>query len=335
MNLKNQGIVLIADYVDNHNICDIYSNDLECPSRSYYDSVYNSLTRLSSKVYTYREPKDFMDNIKLHRNDIVLSIWSGKNSQYRKALVPSICEAYGIRYVGADPYAHFISQDKHLSKIYCNEFNISSAQDVRIRCKDDFALLHTLDYPVIVKPNSEGGSNGISQENVVENVSRAIKLCENLLPNFQNDLLVEEYIPGVEITTVLVGTKPENLILKQNRIPLNSESQLDIWGFERKKRDRSETTLAPIDILDEQTRKTFADVFFSFKKAELMRIDGRIYNDKFYLIELTPDASLDPKRSVAAAFSQLHKSYDEMMETIILNTIDYYQLENANKKDTL
>ncbi len=38
--------------------------------------------------------------------------------------------------------------------------------------------------------------------------------------------------------------------------------------------------------------KSFIDLFNSLGKVDFMRIDGRIFNNKFYLIELTPDASI-------------------------------------------
>lgn len=81
---------------------------------------------------------------------------------------------------------------------------------------EDCTKIKALTFPLVIKPNSEGGSNGISQENVVYNYEEATLLCRKLLPLFGNDLLAEEYLNGTEITVILAGTDPNNLLIKQN-----------------------------------------------------------------------------------------------------------------------
>jgi len=326
MDLQNQGLVFIADPVSDHKDIDLYSKNLECPDMHYYNSALEQLQRLSSNVTCYEHPKDFIDNIAKHKDDIVISIWSGSGSKNRKSTVPIICEAYGIRYSGSDAYTHFLSQDKFLSKIYSKEFDVDSSRGIHIRREKDIATIKDLTFPLIIKPNSEGGSNGISQKNVVQTYDDAVAVCQELLPHFQNDIIAEEFIMGTEITTVLIGTRPDNLIFKQNRLDFSSGNPYEIWGFETKKREDTYVPLKPADILDDAAKETIQNLYFSFGKPEYMRIDGRVTKEgKFYLLELTPDASLEPGGSIHMAVSQAGGDYLDMFRILVENTIDFYE----------
>ena len=52
----------------------------------------------------------------LDENDLVLSIYGGEISRNRMSLVPAVCEAHGISYIGPDAYGRVICQDKAVSK---------------------------------------------------------------------------------------------------------------------------------------------------------------------------------------------------------------------------
>lgn len=319
--LKNKNIVLIADPVEDHFNCTQENDDLECPSMEYFHDVLSALQKVCAEVIWYKSPKDFMDQIGRHKEDLVVSIWSGTNSIYRKSFVSAICEAYGIKYMGPDPFVQLLCQDKHLSKLYCHEFGIEGAREVHIKSENTFEQMKSLTFPLIIKPNSEGGSNGISQKNVVYNYNDAVQLCNELFPVFNHDLLAEEYLPGTEITVILAGVDSHNFLLKQNEIVLKNNIQNQIWGLESKKQEKIDTPIVPIDILDHATKEKFIALFSSFKKVELLRIDGRVHNGVFRLIELTPDVSLEVIGSATVAFSQAGISYPEMFEVLLGNTL--------------
>ena len=50
----------------------------------------------------YNTLKEFIDNVRQHKHDLVFTIYGGRRSGKRMALVPAICESYGIKFVGAD-----------------------------------------------------------------------------------------------------------------------------------------------------------------------------------------------------------------------------------------
>lgn len=326
----NKNVVLIADRVADFDNINIQNRNLECIPSDYFNQVIECLTKICPHVTHYNSPKDFCNNLKQHKSDIILSIWSGIGSTFRKCLVPSICEASDICYVGADPYVHIVCQDKYITKLIASQFKIKSAKSILIYSITDKKEIYQLNLPLVVKPNYEGGSNGISQQNLVFTYEDAILLINKLLQYFHQPIIVEEYIEGYELCTSIIGT--------QDKIDLIDASQLIIedcdffertlYGFESKVQNISNRKLISAShFLTQELIESFSKIFFSIGKTELLRIDGRINKKgEFYLIELTPDAYLGKRGSTAFCAKQNNISYEEMLEMLLENAvIDYEQ----------
>lgn len=315
--MKN--VVLIADVIDNHDNIDLKNNDLECISKSYFNNLFNGLSEVSNRVTHYASIKDFINNIQLHQNDIVLSVWSGQLSRNRKSLVPSICEAYNIAYVGADPYVSCICQDKVLSKYIAAQHNIKSAKGILIKNKCHAEELKTLKLPLIVKPNFEGGSNGISRDNIVFSYEEALCLCNKLISYFLQPILIEEYIEGIEVCVTIAGKNGIIDVLEADAIIIDGESEkYHVFGYEAKKSKTIKYRHAPAShLLTDKMRASFINLFNSLEKIDIMRIDGKIQQDEFVLLELTSDPNYDIPASVAYDFNLAGYSYNEMLKKIL------------------
>lgn len=107
-------VVLVADrlYTDDINT-EFDASDLEKISDEYYYGLYEELKKVcGGTVFHYQSPKDLADNAYKHKDDIVFTIYGGEKSRNRMALVPAVCESYGLKYVGADAYARIICLKK-------------------------------------------------------------------------------------------------------------------------------------------------------------------------------------------------------------------------------
>ena len=326
MNKIHINIVLIADRVNNHDDATITSKTLEMVEDEYFNDIYNTLSSLTTKkIYHYMNPKIFLENIHKHKNDIVLSIWSGVSSRNRKALIPSICEAYNIKYVGADTYTQIICQDKEMSKQICKKYGIKTANYQLIKDKDNLNLLNFLKYPIVIKPNFEGGSIGISQKNLVYNFNDAEKMTLFLLETFNQPILAEEFIDGEEISILIIDKKQkidmiEATVLYDTTNTLNLTKIL--YDFELKKN----TTIISEKIITNELNKEILvnaiNLFNSLDKVDIMRIDGRLHNNDFYCIELSPDAYLGKDTTFALAYQHNNKTYSDMLFTLLNNSIE-------------
>src|SRR5207247_7477045 len=58
--------------------------------------------------------------------------------------------------------------------------------------------------PAIVKPNYEGSSKGIGDESVVRDWKSMRALVEKLVKQYPVGVLIEEFIPGVDVTVPFI-----------------------------------------------------------------------------------------------------------------------------------
>ncbi len=288
--------------------------------------MFCSLQKLCNKVYYYDNIAQFAKNIKMHQDDLVFTTYYGKASASSKALIPAICEAMGIKYVGADSYAHMLCNDKFHSKRYALEFGIKGSNDVLVRDpynKYELSLLSDLRYPVVVKPNFGGGSTGISQTNKKDSFEEAKVLVKQLFQFYQMPILVEEYIEGHEAELIIYGGK--NRIVFENEVGIlvgGTDYFSDfIWGFETKKIDDSSISFIKTDFFKDKDIKRMINLFNSFEKMDYMRIDCRINKNGSFLIELSPDCYLGMDGAVFFAFKNNGYNYLEMLNEMIQNSL--------------
>ncbi len=326
--MLDKNVVLIADKIEEFTDIDLKNKNLECIPPKYFNEIFTGLSSISKSVIHYNSPAEFCNNISKHKNDIVLSVWSGVGTKYRKSLVPSICEANKICYVGADPYVHFLCQDKYLTKCICSLYNLKSPKCILYHTTDDIKKLKTLSLPLVVKPNSEGGSNGISQQNLVYTYEDAIHLANEMLNVYDKSILIEEYVAGKEICVSIIGNKRKIDMMDASQLIINGESffKSTLYGYEAKIKEVSNRHLEQaIQYLTIKQKQIFEKIYFDMGKVELLRIDGRIDTQgNFNLIELTPDAYLGKRGSTTFCAQNNGINYEKMLEMLLGNAYSDY-----------
>lgn len=309
-------VVIIAEKRILPKNVDLFSNELDFSSEGVTNRILKAFEVQGVPTYYYDSPKDFLDNISNHQNDIVLSaLWGGRHSRNKRSLIAAICEAYQICYVGADAFVQALCQDKYLSKAYLRDFSFSVPEAILITSPSDLEKLnHFSKYPCIIKPNDEGSSVGISESSIAYDKGGARELAQNLLSHY-SPVLVEQFIPGKEVSVCCASSYSEQNILEAVQLVINGEQEINRpWGFEAKKAGQAIVTRNvitehfPKDILTECQR-----LFLSLGKVDLMRIDGKLYQDRFYIIELSPDCSLHETCFMSTAFAHNNFTYEKML----------------------
>lgn len=304
----------------------IETKDLEFMSEKYHDDLMSALGTICRDVIHYDSPSRFLDNIAKHQQSVVLSVWSGVDSRNRRALVPAICESYNIPYVGADAYTQIICQDKALAKRYASQFGLSATRGQIITNPTSLERIGLLNPPLVVKPNFEGGSIGISQANLVNDHLAAEALCLRLLQIYRQPIIVEEFAPGREVSIVYAGRADEIWVAEAMELHFSDYPELlhnTLLGYETKKagslgplQKRRITDDFPPDVL-----RAGHALFSALGKVDVLRIDGRYQDEEFTVIELSPDAHLGRNATVARAFDAAGFSYEQMFEMLLRNTV--------------
>jgi D-alanine-D-alanine ligase len=333
----HEEIVLIADRTyQTYESVDIQGKDLEKITDEYFSDISEALKTICKKFTHYDSPDQLIDNIQEHKNSIVFTVYGGSISRNRMALVPAVCESYGIRFVGADAYARIVCQDKFLSKVLAKQFGVKVAKGVLVDKISRIAFISELQFPLVIKPNLEGSSIGISSKSKVENLQDAVVLIEELLEEHKQPVLVEEFIKGKEICICIVGTPHSiNYLEAMEVLYPSNESYFHDKLYTALDKHASEEDVVHkrcTDLLSQKEIEGISELLFSLGKMDFMRIDGRINENGFVLIELTPDAYFGKGSSMVDAAKINGMSYSEVLNRIIHNALEHYHTPYSNYK---
>jgi D-alanine-D-alanine ligase len=178
-----------------------------------------ALSSLNEYKFTYLSNHNALINdlIKLKpRTDFVFNLCDeGYLNDPRKELhVPAVLEILGIPYTGANPQGLAYCYDKSLVRGIAREMGILVAQAVFIKSEDNVFEMN-IDFPVIAKPNYGDSSIAITSDNVCydyEALNDAIiRIREKV--GFEQPIVIEEFLPGKEITIGIIGNPPESYIV--------------------------------------------------------------------------------------------------------------------------
>jgi D-alanine-D-alanine ligase len=228
--------------------------------------------------------------------DVVFNIAEGLRGRNREAQVPALCELLGIQYSGSDPTTLSLCLDKGLTK--------QILRAARIETPDWQVLttgrekLKAFRYPVIVKPNAEGTSKGITSASVVGDEAAARAAAKALMDRFGQPALVEEYIAGREFTVGLLGERRPKLLPPMEVVFVGAPEH-PVYGYEEKKVETARVRFeCPANITQAESRKlekVARDTFAALGCRDVARIDLRLAKDgTFFVIEVNPLPGLTP-----------------------------------------
>lgn len=121
--------------------------------------------------------------------ELVFNIAEGDRGAFREALVPALCDQLGLAHTGSTASVVAVCLDKALAKRVVAAAGVTVAPGWFVRAPAD------LPPPVILKPNFEGSSKGITQASVITEGPVAPAL-ERALRAYPSGILVERYLDG-------------------------------------------------------------------------------------------------------------------------------------------
>jgi len=177
--------------------------------------------------------------------DVVLPVLHGPFGE--DGTVQGLCELAGVPYVGPGVLASALCMDKDVFKRVMRDQGIPVARHVALRLGDP--VENPFGYPVFVKPARLGSSVGISKVRSAEELEGAVALARR----HDEKVLVEEFVPGMEIEVAVLG----NLPAPESSLPGQVVSHLADWYDTASKYDEggSELIVPPPGLSQEQIER--------------------------------------------------------------------------------
>ncbi len=279
-------------------------------------SIYNAISDDCDIIMydwngDYESMYDVVSNVDLVF--IALHGGDGENGTIQKYL-----ESKNIKFTGSSSSASKKAMDKNISKLLCIEYDIPTPNWVIVESlkdiyKGQFEMqLDGFDYSnMVVKPNSEGSSIGIS---ILKNgTKKDLEKALSKVLDISDSIMIESFIDGRELTVSILNGETLPIV---EIVPKG-----DYYDYKSKYTKFQSDYIVPANI-NKNTQELLS--VYSLKIHKLIgcgaysRVDFRLSNDgKLYFLEINTlpgftDTSLFPK-----AAEKYGLDYRALIEKII------------------
>lgn len=165
--------------------------------------------------------------------DLVFNIAEGLKGVGREAQVPAILDLYEIPYTFSDPLVMSLCLHKGMTKQIIRDAGLVTADFMVAHAVEDADRV-AFDPPFFIKPVAEGTGMGITAKSVVRSRPELKDACRDLLEQFRQPVLIEEFLPGREFTVGLAGTRKDARVLGTMEIFLLDGAEKEVYSLENK-----------------------------------------------------------------------------------------------------
>lgn len=272
--------------------------------------------------------------------DIVFNFAEGLNGFNRESHIPAMLEMLQIPYSGSDALTLGICLDKSRAKEILTCHKIPNAKFVVANQMEDIAKTK-FDFPLIVKPISEGSSKGIFSSSFVKNTQELEDEVRRILFLYNQPALIEEFLPGREFTVAVIGNGNETEVLPIIEIRYEDfpEDVVPLYSYEAKWiLDTKENTFdvfkcpAKLDSkLEERIKDTVLQAYNVLRCKDWSRIDVRLdKNGVPNIIEINPLPGIMPDPNENSSFPKAARAvgmnYNQMIQRVLYSAAKRYNL---------
>ena len=246
--------------------------------------------------------------------DIVFLALHGEDGEDGK--IQATLDMYGVKYTGSGYLGSALAMNKELSKTLFNAAGIPTAPAITLRKGEGIQASPWI--PCVVKPCSGGSSVGTSIVRTQEEFSAALEFAFK----YEDDVLVEKYIKGRELTVGVMDGKAMpsiEIVLKNGWYDYKNKYQA---GF------AEEICPAPISAEDEERLGRLAERVSKALMVDVYcRADFIMDDDdgEIYCLEANTLPGMTPTSLVPQMAAEQGMSYGELCEKIITLSMRKYE----------
>ena len=279
-----------------------------------FENVINHLDKekYNIKYIDLTDISIFIEEVKKFKPDIVLNLLHGGIGE--DGTMQAMLSMLNIKYVGSKALSSGICMDKNISKTILKANNIPVVDYIYIK-KDENPYLYKNEieqmiYPVIIKPNRGGSSIGVKIANNIEETFLAIDEIKKI----NDDILIEKFISGKEVTCTVIENKQGLYILPILDINIDE----DIFDYNLKYDKDTNITFSNLPTFLKTMIEEIAKKCFKVLNCEgYVNIDFIIKNDDIYVLEINTIPGLTEKSLIFKGLEMLNRDFKEFLDEII------------------
>jgi len=283
---------------------------------------------------------DAYSKLKELKPDIVFNFAEGLNGVNRESHIPAMLEMLQIPYSGSDALTLGICLDKSRAKEILTYHKVPNAKFLVANQMEDIANTN-FDFPLIVKPISEGSSKGIFSSSFVKSAKELEEEVSRIIFSYNQPALIEEFLSGREFTVAVIGNGDEAEVLPIIEIRYEDfpEDIVPLYSYEAKwildtKENNFDVFQCPAKIdskLEEKIKKTVLRSYSVLSCKDWSRIDVRLdKNGVPNIIEVNPLPGIMPDPNENSSFPKAARaagmSYNQMIQRVLYSAAKRYNL---------
>ena len=233
------------------------------------------------------------------RWDLVFNIAEGVTGFGRESQVPALLEAYGVPYTFSDPLVCALTLHKGMAKQVARGHGVPTPDFALVATLAEAAAV-TLPFPLFVKPVAEGTSKGVSAKSLVTSRAALLEVCAELLAEYREPVLVEEFLSGREFTVGILGTGSGARALATLEVVLKAGADAAVYSYRNKAqwRELVEYKLLEAGALRRDVEEVALATWKCLGCRDAGRVDVRLdAAGNPQMLEVNPLAGLTPEHS--------------------------------------
>jgi len=252
------------------------------------------------------------------RFDVVFNAIHGTPGE--NGIIQGYFDLLNIPYTSCDVMTSALTFNKSYCKRVVSSFGIPMASSTHLFKQDGYLvedILKDLKLPLFVKPNAGGSSVGMSKVNKKDELEKAIKLA------FAEDdeVLIEEYIPGREITCGVFNFKGKMMAFPITEIITKKE----FFDYEAKYTAGISDEITPADIseeIDTDCKAISVDLYHRLNCKGLVRFDYIFNENGIWFLEVNTVPGLSEASIVPQQAQEFGLTLTELFGMMIENVLD-------------
>lgn len=290
------------------------------------EAVADAVAAYGFSVSLCEQDDAFASRLAAQNPQFVANIAEGRgDARGREAQVPCFLESAGIPFWGSDAVSMAVALDKLLTSrtLLCDEIPVPLC--TCFKDEDDLARIPALfaeHSRFVVKPRYEGSSKGIFSDSVAHTPEEAKEKIRRVWRRYTQPALMEEYLPGDEITVGIVGNGRPAVVGMMRIVPVEQREEF-LYSLEEKRnyleRIRYEGPESIPPSLRDQVGRFALKAFQSLELRDMARVDFRLDSDGTpRIIDINPLPGLSPEYSDLPILHRLSGGeYNDLVRSIL------------------
>jgi D-alanine-D-alanine ligase len=247
--------------------------------------------------------------------DIIFNALHGRGGE--DGCIQGVLEYLGIPYTHSGVLASAVAMDKPLTKLVVADAGVRCAEGKVVTRAQILATGYPLKPPFVIKPKNEGSSVGVRIVQTGDNLG-AIEEDSWI---YGEEVLIERYIPGRELTVSLMGNTQQVQAMAVTEL----RPKMEFYDYQAKYTDGMTEHLIPAPVPEVVAAAALQQAIAAYQALGcqgVARVDFR-YNDTqpeaegLYFLELNTQPGFTPLSLVPEQAKHLGMSFPQLVAWIL------------------